>query len=370
MSRRGENIYKRKDGRWEGRYIKGRKADGTLQYGYIYRKSYKEVQALLLVKKSKYQGFRMQQGVYTGTCSQWFQTWLLQEVKDSVKLSTFASYQHKLQTYILPELDGLVLNQLTTKKLQTMVEEWKKQLSVNTILVLYRILDKGLNAAVAYGYLLVNPCLGIVLPKHKPAAIRALSLTEQRQLEQAANLDIQGLPALLALYTGLRVGELAALQWAHIDFDAQLIRVSHTYQRLPLANGEGKTQLVYSPAKTANSVRIIPFSNKVKRWLLAWQETQTGIYIFSKNEKPMEPRLITYHFRKLVHAAGLEVVHFHQLRHTFATRCMEAKGDVAAISALLGHASAKTTLDVYTDALLDQRREVVAAMEAAVLPQR
>lgn len=366
MSRRGENIYKRKDGRWEGRYVKGRKADGKLQYGYIYRKSYKEVQTSLMVLKSQQQVIQTQYGTYTGTCRHWFQTWLQQEIKEHVKLSTFASYQHKLQTYILPTIQDIPLNQLTSEALQALIDQWKEQLSVNTIRVLYRILDKGLRTAVISGNLLANPCNGVILPKKQPSTICALSLAEQRRLEQAAQIDIQGLPALLALYTGLRMGELAALQWQHIDFEAQLIRVSHTYQRLPLANDQGKTQLVYSPAKTTTSVRTVPFSSKVKRWLLSWQKTQSSVYVFSKKGKPMEPRLLTYHFHKLVNKADLGTIHFHQLRHTFATRCMEAKGDVAAISAMLGHASAKTTLDVYTDALLDQRRAVITAMEMVV----
>lgn len=366
MCRRGENIYKRKDGRWEGRYIRGRKPDGAIHYGYIYRETYKAARTDLIVMKGKFQQVNQEQGSYTGSCYQWIQTWLVGEVKEKVKLSTFASYQHKIQTYILPTIGTIPLNQLTTIELQAMVDEWKIRLSASTILVLYRILNKCLAHAVKRQLLLQNPCDDLTLPKRETTTVHALSRKEQLQLEQAANNDSQGLPALLALHTGLRMGEISALQWEQIDFDTQTIQISHTYQRLPLINDSKRTQLVYTSAKTASSIRTVPFSDKVKGWLLKWKKKEAGKFVFSKNKKPMEPRLMTYHFQRLLAKAGLKKIHFHQLRHTFATRCMEAMADVSTVSALLGHASTKTTLDIYTDALMDQRRAVISAMEGSL----
>lgn len=363
MCRRGENIYKRKDGRWEGRYAKGRKANGALKYGYVYGKSYSIVRRELLMLKSDYQRQCQWQSHYHGTSRQWIQSWLLEEVQERVKLSTFASYQHKLQTYVLPSIGELPLQQVTRDCLQQLIKKWQRQLSPATILVLYRILSKCMKHAVAQQVLLINPCEGLVLPKREVKPVHALTRREQAQLEMAAQQDGVGLPALLALHTGLRMGELAALQWKQIDFEAQTIRITHTYQRVPLPSATSQTQLLYTPAKTASSVRLVPFSKRVKQWLRQWKQTHEGAFIFSRGGKPMEPRLLTYHFQQLRERARLPHIHFHQLRHTFATRCMEITGDVAAISAMLGHASAKTTLDIYTDALMDQRHAVIAAME-------
>lgn len=85
--------------------------------------------------------------------------------------------------------------------------------------------------------------------------------------------------------------------------------------------------------------------------------------MFSTNGQPCEPRLLTYHFHKIRLKADLSQIHFHQLRHTFATRCLESKGDISSVSALLGHASTQMTLDTYVNALLEQRYQVIARME-------
>lgn len=367
MSRRGENIYKRKDGRWEGRYPKGRKANGQLQYGYIYGKTYRGVKEQLVVLKSEYQQICQYQGEYAGSLSQWASSWLTEDVQPKVKLSTLASYQHKFQSYILPSIGGIQLNQLTGSNIQNLIHEWqRKKLSGSTIHLLIQLLRKCLAVAKQRGWLLLNPCDNLVLPKRKPMPIKALTRDDQKKIEAVAIKDNQGLPTLLALHTGLRIGEVAALTWNDIDLSNQTISVRHTYQRIPLASQNSKTQLVLSEAKTDSSLRTIPFSTKVKKWLQTWKETHTSKFIFGVNDQPVEPRTLTNHFQKIVKQAGITKIRFHQLRHTFATRCMEAKSHVTAISALLGHASAKMTLDVYTDGLMEQRRQVILAMEEEV----
>lgn len=368
MSRRGENIYKRKDGRWEGRYPKGRKETGQLKYGYVYGSSYKEIKYKVISKKNQYQEIRQLQGEYAGTVTQWLRSWMLEEVQPKVKLSTYASYQHKIQTYILPGLGDQSLNMVTAAMIQSLVASWKDRgLSTSTMRVIFRILNKSFEAASHQQFIFLNPCNGIELPRKPAKIVRSLTVHEQNQLETAAEKDKKGLPVLLALHTGLRMGEIAALKWENIDFEDQIIHVTNTYQRIPLGADGKKTQLVLSEAKTQTSVRDVPFSCKVKEWLLAVKREATAEFVFSRKGKPVEPRLITYHFQRLLKKTKLKDTCFHQLRHTFATRCMEAQSDVSAISALLGHASAKTTLDIYTDSLLDQRRKVISAMERLVV---
>lgn len=364
MSRRGENIYKRKDGRWEGRYPKGRKENGRLRYGYVYGKTYREVKKLVIMYRSQYQEIQEIKGEYAGTVTEWVSMWMREVVQVKVKPSTYASYHHKFQTYILPVIGELSLNQLTTQHLQKLVQAWQKQeLSASTIHLLMQLLRKSCEYACRQRYIYLNPCEGVVLPKRQAKAIRSLSVTEQKQLEAVAKKDKHGAATLLALHTGLRIGELAALAWGDIDFDEQVIRVQHTYQRIPVVRGSQKTKLIYGEAKTAASRRTVPFSKEVKIWLQQWQEKSDGPFVFGKGEKPTEPRTLSNHFQRLVKVARLVNLHFHQLRHTFATRCMEAKSNVSAISTLLGHASAKMTLDIYTDGLIEQRRQVIEAME-------
>ena len=152
-----------------------------------------------------------------------------------------------------------------------------------------------------------------------------------------------GIPTLLALYSGMRIGEIAALKWTDIDFESNLIVVNDTYQRIPTIALNRRTQLVLTDSKTEASVRMIPMSRTLKKLLLSHRKKSKGTFVFSTNGQPCEPRLLTYHFHRIRQKAELPAVHFHQLRHTFATRCLEVNRDIPSVSALLGHASTQMT---------------------------
>lgn len=171
---------------------------------------------------------------------------------------------------------------------------------------------------------------------------------------------------MLALYSGLRIGEIAALKWADIDFETNLMYVQHTYQRIPSLHSTKKTQLILADSKTEASVRVIPIGKTLKRLLLQHRKQSKGSFVFSTNGQPCEPRLLTYHFHRIRLKAGLIQIHFHQLRHTFATRCLEARKDISSVSALLGHASTQMTLDTYVDAMLDQRYRVIKELDRMI----
>lgn len=368
MSKRGENIYKRGDRRWEGRYHKGRTLDGKIRYGSIYGETYHEVKQRLYPYKIKYQTIMEVQGICSIPLTEWVGVWL-KEFQTEWKPATYANYCHKLNKYILPHIGDQPLNQLTQTGLEQLaVQLLEGPLSASTIEVVFCILSNCLNQAVRKELLKSNPCDKIKLPRKPQTKVRALTKKEQKNLEDKVKevpLN-KGLPILLALQTGMRIGEISALQWKDIDFDSNLIHVSHTYQRVTTPGPAGeKTQLIYGEVKTRSSNRVIPISNKIKKLLLKKQKQSNHPFVFSVNGHPCEPRLLTRYFHKLREAAEIGEVHFHQLRHTFATRCIETRADIASVSALLGHASAKMTLDIYTDAMLEQRIQVIRLMNAA-----
>lgn len=365
MSRRGENIYKRKDGRWEGRYEKGRKENGAIKYGYVYSHSYHDVRHKLYSLKVKYQTLHEMNGRSAMPLVTWGNKWLSQ-IQETVKPSTYASYTHKLTTYIYPTIGDRPINELEVEELQQLVNQWKNQgLSVSTIHVLYRVLNQCLKEAVKQELLTANPGTAVQLPRIKHRKVKALSITEQKHLEKAvqeygSKLE---LPVLLALYAGLRIGEIAALRWKDIDFEQGLIHIEHTYQRIGLAVEGKKTQLSFSDSKSEASVRVVPLTMLLCRRLKKLQKEAVSPYVFQVNGKPCEPRLLTYHFHKVRKMASLEAIHFHQLRHTFATRCIENHADIASVSALMGHASTQMTLDTYADAMMEQRFEIIYRLE-------
>lgn len=365
--RKGENIYLRKDGRWEGRYPKGRKLNGRIKYGYVYGKSYTEVKQTLYPLRIRYQSLQQIQGVSAGTFGEWASDWL-NEVREEVKPSTISSYYYKLTKYVFPLIKDVPLNELNLETGKTLLSNLQKYLARSTVLVIFRIVNKCLNQAKKSGKLHVNPFLELKLPKIKRKKVRALTLSEQKKVMEIAAKEKNGhgIPALLALYSGMRIGEIAALKWTDIDFETNLISVQHTYQRISTIQSVKKTQLILADSKTEASVRVIPISKTLRKLLLRHRKVSKGIFVFSTNGQPCEPRLLTYHFHRIRLKAGLIRIHFHQLRHTFATRCLEAKKDISSVSALLGHASTQMTLDTYVDAMLEQRYQVIEELDRFV----
>ncbi|MFR3684829.1 MAG: tyrosine-type recombinase/integrase [Enterococcus sp.] len=365
--RKGENIYLRKDGRWEGRYPKGRRADGRIKYGYVYGKTYTEVKQKIFPLRVHYSTLQQTHGVSNELFEEWAIQWL-GEIQREVRPSTFSSYLYKLTKYVFPKIKEIPLNELSGEHGKSLLSELQHKLSKSTIQVVFRIINKCLNHAKKSGKIITNPFAEIQLPKVKRKKINALTRSEQSRLMSIAKKEKanQGLPVLLALHSGMRIGEIAALKWEDIDFDSGLIHVNHTYQRIGALNTGDKSRLIFAESKTDSSVRVIPIGKALKKLLLKHHKQSKTSFVFSTNGHPCEPRLLTYHFHQIRKKANLPKIHFHQLRHTFATRCLEAKGDVSSVSALLGHASTQMTLDTYVHALMEQRIHVISKMEKMI----
>lgn len=367
--RRGENIYYRKDGRWEGRYIKGKKANGKTKYGSVYGKTFQEVRKKLYPLKAKYQSLRVLHGESIITFKEWVNFWKV-EIHPEIKSSTYANYQYKLEHYVTPYIGDFNLNELDEEVAQNLFQQLNDQrLKSSTIQAIFRIINQVMNHAIQKKKIKENPFCKIRFPKKLKKKQQALSRKEQKRLEKIAlaHQKGQGLPILLALHAGLRIGEISALRWEDVDFNANQLHIHSTYQRvLNDEDTQKRTSLVYTRTKTESSVRIIPINQKIKAILQQQKKQTTGDFVCSLMDHPAEPRLLTYHFHRIRTKAGLSSIHFHQLRHTFATRCIESNGDIVSVSALMGHSSSQMTLDTYADALMEQRTQVILKMEKAI----
>ena len=367
--RRGENIYWRKDNRWEGRYPKGKKANGKTKYGSVYGKTLQEVREKLYPLKAKYQLLRKTQGEVTLSFEEWGSMWL-EDAKKTIKASTYANYEHKLVHYVLSELGDTALNELSETSAEQLLASLKEQqLKPSTIQAIFRITKQCVNAAIRKKLMKENPFTEISLPKLVKKKDQALTRKEQKRLEAVAQKEAngKGIPTLLALHAGLRIGEISALSWEHIDFENNMIHVESTYQRIIGVFDGRKSKLIYTSSKTASSTRVIPMSQTVKQALLRQKAQSTSSYVLSVKNQPVEPRLLTYHFHKIREKAKLFETNFHQLRHTFATRCLESHGDIVSVSALMGHSSTQMTLDTYAGSMMEQRIQVVSQMENAIV---
>ena len=371
MAKRGENIYLRKDGRYEGRCIKGRQESGKIIYHSVYGKTLSECKQKLTEAKVLYYHPDTKCKIYgTGTVQEFMNYWLYDIVRFNVKDSTFSNYVHYSEKWILPYFCNEKLYKLTSEQIQQFINHLTKQgLSAGSVKNIYRVLYAMMKVAKNFNYLQTNPSENIKLPEKAKDEVVVLSVKEQHELETTAKTynTIIGLIVLMALYVGLRIGELCALRWTDIDFNKGTLSISRTRQRIrritPKAK-QSKSYVTTDIAKTANSNRIIPLPSFLLKTLRKHKlENEVSDYVFTKNEKPLEPRTVQYGFKELLRKGKIKEINFHALRHTFATRLLEENVDVKTISELLGHSSAKTTLDLYGHSCYEHKQEAVRKLE-------
>ena len=362
MSRRGENIYKRRDGRYEGRYVKGKNLNGTTRFGYIYGTQYREVKKKLIQKKNEFtKVLHARDSVILLT--EWIQHWQLLKLRGRVKPTTEQTYYLLLKRYILPSLGREPLSGISAEKIIVLVTQMKKNgYSEGTITAVLRLLSAILNLAVDSELIKTNPCkqIGISKIAHRKEQ-RILTQTEQAILENSKEPSI-----CIALYTGMRIGEICGLKWSDIDWNANTVTVRRTVQRVKQTNGT--TRLMENTPKTDNSYRVIPLADKV-RMMLETMYQSNNLYVLGKNEAICDPRKLQRRLAVITRKNGISGVHFHSLRHTFATRLIMAGVDVKTVSTLLGHSSVNITLEIYTHSNFDLKREAIRKLtEQSIKP--
>jgi len=366
MARTGENIYKRKDGRWEGRYIKGRKPDRKPVFGYVYDRKYNLCKEKLAKARSQHTRHTTIKMCGTGTVAEYMDYWLHAIRQPQVKPSTFSNYAAILEKWIKPYLGNNKLSQMGKEDVQCFINILSEQeLSAGSVHNIFRVLSAAMKKAKEYEYICENPCEGADLPEPVKKEARLLTMQEQKRLEAAAGADKDGLVILLSLYTGLRVGELCALTWEDVDLKQGILHVSRTIRRIQcfVPDVQTKTVLVTGAAKSRQSVRTIPLPACILKLFKEHRKNTGGEYVFEYHGHLLEPRTLQYRFKALLRKADLPDINFHALRHTFATRCMELGFDVKTLSEILGHASAKMTLDRYGHSQMAHKQAAMKTLD-------
>ncbi len=375
MGRHGENIRKRNDGRWEGRYKVFDQGRNRNVYRSVYGHAYEEVREKLSrarlgltcqakgekgVEKPDTQqknGDNPCAVVFSQAAREW-----LEEIAGRRKYSTYMKYN----TVYKIHLDGIVgscpLSAATAQEFQAKIFDHlsegvaSESLQKSICCVTNQILGYA-NKKYAAGVPLLR---GLAL-ESKKKIIRTLSIAEQSRLLCCIynELDKFKLGILLCLYTGLRLGELCALQWKDFDFDNMALTVNRTVQRVAVQGYMTKTILLETDPKSESSKRAIPLAEKIVELLIRFKGSQP--YVFG-GEKPLDPRTMQYQFKRILKAAKVEDRNFHLLRHTFATNCVENKMDVKALSEILGHADVKITLNRYVHPTMDSKRKQIGML--------
>lgn len=361
MARRGENIYHRKDGRWEGRYKSGYDESGKAKYRSVYGRSYMDVREKLAPLKASPPAPPV---TCQMTVKELFSEWL-SAVKVRVKTSTFANYLMKVEKHILPVFGGMRYDMLTVQMINNFIQEkLDSGLSakyVSDIIIVFKSMAKY--TAKIHGFR--NILADVELPKvHRKEAI---ILTHLQQLQLCRYLQrnpcTTSLCILLSLYTGLRVGEVCGLMWRDIDFEKSILAVRRTVQRI--RNSAHATKLISDTPKSHTSQRTIPIPKFLIK-LLRESRSNENCYILSGSNHIIEPRTLQRRFKSILKKADLPSVSYHSLRHAFATNCLQAGFDVKTLSEILGHASVETTLNRYVHTSMERKIACMALLESKV----
>ena len=366
---KGENIFKRKDGRWEARYIKGYQLSGKIKYGFCYGKTYREAKEKAARCKAALANGRPEPAAdlrrrFSFYCDEW-----LRLRKGRVKESTYIKYDTALRRHIKPRLGSCYPQGLTTGLIDRFTEQLltEAQLAPKTahdILVVLRCILRDTAAAFPG----VIPDLEIHYPKTGRKEMRVLSRDEQARLVAylLTDLDTCKFGVLLTLFTGMRIGELCALRWQGISLTERTVRVDATLQRLRDTDevSGSRTRLISGTPKSSTSARTIPLTDYAARLCREMDPHCPSAYVLTGTERCMEPRVLQYRMEKYTRDCGLEGVHFHTLRHTFATRAVEAGFEIKSLSEVLGHANTAITLDRYVHSSLALKRDNMKKLDA------
>lgn len=371
------SLRKRPDGRWEGRYTAGRDpVTGKAIYKNVLAKTQKECKEKLeraIEKNGKVDVVRS--GKYT--VAEWVRLWFETYSKPSIREQTTYYYNNYIEKHIVPGIGSIRLDKLTTLQIQQFYNKLKtsgrvqryehielkdKGLSNRFIHGIHGVLRSALEQAKKEKLITDNPAEGCKLPKIEKKEMKVL-LPEQigAYLQEANRRGL--LPAYyLELTSGLRRGELLALLWTDLDVENMTISVTKQVNRI---NGELKV----SQPKTSNSIRTIPIPKQaVDLLILEHEKHPDNPYMFPspKTETMYDPDSFRHTHEKILAAAGIEHIRFHDLRHTFATLSLQNGVDVKTLSNTLGHYSAGFTLDTYTHATQRMKREAADTIGSVI----
>lgn len=359
--RTGENIYKRKDGRWEARYHKGRNLSGRLIYGFCYGKTYSE--AKMKMEQAKADTAWNSQSSTTGvkrTFGYYCDLWL-QMNKPRLHSSSFIKYQTILERHIKPYFGSLMPNEFSDQIINTFsqtllqAQKYAAKTVKDILLVLHAVLKYTQRQ-----FSNQMPAISIVYPKETPKRTRVLNLQEEKTLTDYLmnDPDLSKFGVLLSLWTGMRIGELCALQCGNINLEDNLIYIDATMQRLKNNEPENgaKTSIIIGPPKSLASVRTIPLSSKITEVCRCLLPEKADEFVLTGTTHFIEPRTLQRRFQKYASDCMLKDIHFHTLRHTFATRCVESGMDMKTLSEILGHSNATVTMNRYVHCSLDMKR--------------
>lgn len=371
MGRKGENIYKRKDGRWEGRYHLSAESGAKTRYRSVYGKSYREVREKLALKRREFPSSADSKSllpVYM-TIKEAAALWM-EENRGKWKESTYATYRTIVEKHIitcwgaLSAVDFIKEQKLPfqkdggmEKKLNPLSRSYRHQIQV-VIGQIFRFLDKKYHCGIPESSLAVTPAPHKVITTPEGETLRKLNTF---LLNEAEKKDPTSIGILLSACCGLRIGELCALQWKHIDLEQGILRIRETMQRIrTFQQGKTATKIIVTCPKSKTSNREIPLPGYLLDYLKNMKGSKEGYVLRGRKKEYLEPRTMQYRFEKILRQMDIPHFNFHMLRHIFATNCISEGFDMKTLSELLGHSNITTTMRIYVHSDMERKKQLMA----------
>lgn len=364
-------IRQRKDGRWEGRAVVGYDDKGLPKTKNVLAKTKHECQEKLTKLMETVGSTKSEKICADMPFGEWMDFWYQTYIKSGLRPATQNTYESTIYQHIIPQLGKIPLCQLTQKDLQQFyahlkkegrlvrTEQFGKGLSDRMVRMCHAKCRAALDQAVQENLIRTNPAVGCKLPPKRSPEMQVLSRQELQRFLIQAKADGYFELFLLDLSTGLRRGELLALQWSDLDLDAGTLSVTKQVYEV-----NGKMQL--SVPKTKASIRKLVLPPAVVEVFREYRKTAKSRWLFPspKNlDMPLTPGSMLRRLHIILERAECKQIRFHDLRHTFATMALENGMDIKTLSAMLGHVSAATTLDIYTHVTGDMQTEAATKID-------
>lgn len=365
MPKKGENIRKRADGRWEGRYKVDTLPNGKTKYRSVYGKTYKEVKSKMYFCASQSYFSDKEKTSQKILIRDIIDTWINTN-KSTHKGATEIRYEYLIKKHIIPELGDVPLSSVTSSMLTSFMNRKLEQGSLNGKEALSPAYVRSImSVTLSILQFAVNEglCQPLNINLQKPSIdkreLEVLSVFDQNRLESALlnNINETKLGILISLNTGLRIGEVCALSWNDIDFENQIFHIRSTVARVKSTDSGVNSKLIIDRPKTKSSLRDIPIPSKLLTILVSMKKQSKGKYVVSAENSFVSPRTYEYRYHKILDEYNIPSVNYHTLRHTFATRCIEVGVDVKTLSEILGHANVSITLNTYVHSSMELKRQ-------------
>lgn len=292
----------------------------------------------------------------------WLTQWLENYIRPSVKVRTYERYHLIIEQHIkdcignieLDALSPLVLQKFISELLQNGNRKTGKGLSANSVNAVISVIQGSLRTAHLLGLSKEYTADKLKRPKLKEKTVECFTMSEQKQIEQSIlngkKDKMYGI--LLCLYSGLRIGELIALQWSDLDFVKGILTVSKSCH-------DGQDGLIIDEPKTANSRRLIPLPKQLLPILKGIKKKSSSPFVVSANGSSVSVRSYQRSFELLLKRLHIPHKGFHSLRHTFATRALECGMDIKTLSEILGHKNPTVTLNRYAHSLMEHKADMM-----------